>query len=67
MTLDLELPFFHEDHLFFEFYIEEPLIINRTNDYDKNIFNITEIMNKKIEEFIKRDPAHWLWSHDRWK
>ena len=51
----------------FEFFIEEPLIINRTNDYDKDIFNITQIMNIKIEEFIKRDPAHWLWSHDRWK
>ena len=51
----------------FEFFIEEPVIINRTNDYDKDIFNITQIMNIKIEEFIKRDPAHWLWSHDRWK
>ena len=51
----------------FEFFIEEPLIINKTSDYDKDIFNITQIMNKKIEEFIKKDPAHWLWSHDRWK
>jgi KDO2-lipid IV(A) lauroyltransferase len=51
----------------FEFFIEEPLVINRTSDYDKDIFNITQNMNKKIEEFIKRDPAHWLWSHDRWK
>ena len=51
----------------FEFFVEEPLIINRTNDYDKDIFNITQSMNKKIEEFVKRDPAHWLWSHDRWK
>ena len=51
----------------FQFFIEEPLIINKTNDYDKDIFNITQGMNKKIEEFIKRDPAHWLWSHDRWK
>lgn len=51
----------------FEFFIEEPLITNQTNDYDKDIFNITQIMNIKIEEFIKRDPAHWLWSHDRWK
>ena len=51
----------------FEFFIEEPLITNRTNDYDKDIFNITQIMNIKIEKFIKRDPAHWLWSHDRWK
>jgi KDO2-lipid IV(A) lauroyltransferase len=51
----------------FEFFIEDPLIIKRTNDYEKDIFNITQIMNKKIEEFIKRDPYHWLWSHDRWK
>ena len=51
----------------FEFFIEEPLITNQTNDYNKDIFNITQIMNIKIEEFIKRDPAHWLWSHDRWK
>jgi KDO2-lipid IV(A) lauroyltransferase len=51
----------------FEFFIEEPLMINRTNDYDKDIYNITQIMNIKIEEFVKRDPAHWLWSHDRWK
>ena len=51
----------------FEFFIEDPLIIKRTNDYEKDIFNITQIMNKKIEEFIERDPSHWLWSHDRWK
>ena len=51
----------------YEFFIEEPLVIKKTNNYDKDIFNITEIMNKKIEEFIKVDPANWLWSHDRWK
>jgi KDO2-lipid IV(A) lauroyltransferase len=51
----------------FEFFIDEPLVINKTNDYKKDIFNITKSMNKKIEEFIIRDPAHWLWSHDRWK
>jgi len=51
----------------FEFFIEEPLLINKTNNYEKDIFNITQNMNHKIEEFIKKDPAHWLWSHDRWK
>ena len=51
----------------YEFFIEEPLVIKKTNNYDKDIFNITEIMNKKLEEFIKIDPANWLWSHDRWK
>jgi len=51
----------------FEFFIEEPLLVKNTNDYEKDIFNITKILNKKIEEFIKIDPASWLWSHDRWK
>ena len=52
---------------YYEFFIEEPLVVKKTNNYEKDIFNITEIMNKKIEEFIKVDPANWLWSHDRWK
>ena len=51
----------------YEFFIEEPLVFKKTNNYEKDIFNITEIMNKKIEEFIKIDPPNWLWSHDRWK
>jgi KDO2-lipid IV(A) lauroyltransferase len=51
----------------FEFFIEEPLVVKNTNDYERDIFNITEIMNKKIEQFIKIDPTSWLWSHDRWK
>ncbi|MEK6544010.1 MAG: hypothetical protein AABZ44_06205 [Elusimicrobiota bacterium] len=28
---------------------------------------ITEILTKKIEEWIRRDPANWLWGHSRWK
>ena len=51
----------------FEFFIDEPIVINKTNNYKKDIFNIAKSMNKKIEEFIISDPAHWLWSHDRWK
>jgi lauroyl/myristoyl acyltransferase len=42
-------------------------VVKKTNNYEKDIFNITEIMNKKIEEFIKVDPTSWLWVHDRWK
>ena len=51
----------------YEFFIENPLVVKKTNNYENDIFNITEIMNKKIEEFIKVNPANWLWSHDRWK
>ena len=51
----------------FELFIEGPLLINKTKDYERDIFNITKNMNHKIEEFIKQDAAHWLWLHDRWK
>jgi KDO2-lipid IV(A) lauroyltransferase len=51
----------------FEFFIEEPITINKKNDYEKDIFNITQVLNHKIEEFVKEDPSHWLWLHDRWK
>ncbi len=51
----------------FNFFLEEPLKIKKSSNIDEDIFNITQIMNKKIEEFIIRDPGSWLWSHDRWR
>ncbi len=30
-------------------------------------FEITERYARLMEETILRDPAHWLWTHDRWK
>lgn len=29
--------------------------------------SITEMYKKKLEESIKKHPADWLWSHNRWK
>ncbi|MFW5887137.1 MAG: lysophospholipid acyltransferase family protein [Bacteroidota bacterium] len=39
------------------------------NDTPRNTreFEITENHIKYLEEVIKQDPAHWLWSHRRWK
>lgn len=51
----------------FEFLIDKPLVIEKTNNYEKDIFNITHQMNKKIEEFILNDPTQWTWIHDRWR
>lgn len=51
----------------FEFLIDKPLVIEKTNNYEKDIFNITHNMNKKIEEFILNDPTQWTWIHDRWR
>lgn len=30
-------------------------------------FPITEHYMRKMEESIQADPAHWLWTHNRWK
>ena len=37
--------------------------------YDKNesIENITIKLNHWLEEKIKKNPAQWIWSHNRWK
>jgi KDO2-lipid IV(A) lauroyltransferase len=29
--------------------------------------NITDAYYNQLENNIAKDPAHWLWSHDRWK
>jgi Kdo2-lipid IVA lauroyltransferase/acyltransferase len=29
--------------------------------------HITEVYMKKLEEYIRRYPSNWLWSHRRWK
>ena len=30
-------------------------------------YNTTEEYAKLLEDRIKKQPKHWLWSHDRWK
>lgn len=29
--------------------------------------NAMETYNRLLEEFIRKDPAQWIWMHDRWK
>ena len=29
--------------------------------------DITRIFSQRLEEQIRREPAYWLWSHDRWR
>lgn len=30
-------------------------------------FEITELHTRFLEDFIKEEPAYWLWSYRRWK
>jgi len=51
----------------FDMTIYKPLEIEKTENYEDDIKNITLKINKKIEEMILVNPKQWLWSHNRWK
>ena len=36
-------------------------------DKKKNIAEITNKLNKTLEEMIKINPDQWIWTHNRWK
>ena len=49
--------------IYFEVFFDEHI------SFDKNesIENITIKLNHWLEEKIKKNPAQWIWSHNRWK
>ncbi len=51
------------DGIYFEVFFDEHL------SFDKNesVENITNKLNHWLEEKIKKNPAQWIWSHNRWK
>jgi len=53
------------NELNYQLFFEDPLELK---NLDKSrIFEITLLINKKIEEFVKRCPSDWIWTHNRWK
>ena len=47
----------------FRITIGEPINFSK----NENIQNITDKLNKIIEEMILKNPEAWIWSHNRWK
>ena len=49
--------------IYFEVFFDEHL------SFDKNesVENITNKLNHWLEEKIAKNPAQWIWSHNRWK
>ena len=43
--------------------ISKPIIFAK----DTSIQNITDRLNKIMEEMILKKPEQWIWSHNRWK
>ncbi|MFM6972540.1 MAG: lysophospholipid acyltransferase family protein, partial [Alphaproteobacteria bacterium] len=51
----------------FKLTIENSLIINRNENFEDNIKNVTLKINQIIENWIKASPHQWFWVHNRWK
>ena len=59
------VPIFIErfDNVKFKITVVEPINF----DVNKSVEDITDHLNKILENFIKEKPDYWIWSHNRWK
>lgn len=44
-----------------------PTSAGQASDRDEAARQITRQLTAKMEDWIREDPANWLWGHDRWK
>ncbi len=51
----------------FEMTVHKPFEYNKSNNYEKDTYNLTLQVNKQLEKMILKRPEQWLWSHNRWK
>ena len=47
----------------FKIYFETPIVFDQKESIEK----ITSDLNLWLEKKIKKNPAQWIWSHNRWK
>lgn len=38
-----------------------------TGDHDADVKNLTQLVMNALEQGIRKNPAQWLWLHNRWK
>ena len=49
--------------IYFKMHINKPIFFEE----NKSLEEITDKLNKILEEMILKNPDQWIWSHDRWK
>ena len=52
-----------KNDIYFKMHINKPIFF----DENKSLEEITDKLNKILEEMILKNPDQWIWSHDRWK
>ena len=51
----------------FEMTVYKPFEYKKSDNYEKDTYNLTLEINKQLEKMILKRPEQWLWSHNRWK
>ncbi len=47
--------------------IMPPLALNKTSDAQADIQRHLQLQSRVIEDWVRAEPAQWLWLHRRWK
>jgi KDO2-lipid IV(A) lauroyltransferase len=50
----------------FRMMVHEPIAIEPTGDYDRDVLALTAKINEVIERAVRYRPSQWLWIHRRW-
>ena len=51
----------------FEMTVYKPFEYKKSDNYEKDTYNLTLEINKQLEKMVLKRPEQWLWSHSRWK
>ena len=47
--------------------VEPGIFVEKTDDRAADVRHVTQTINTRIEEWIRKYPEEWFWLHDRWK
>ena len=50
----------------FQMTIEDEIKLTKNYKSDKAVYKLTELISKRIEQWITEKPEQWLWAHRRW-
>jgi Kdo2-lipid IVA lauroyltransferase/acyltransferase len=50
----------------FRLELEPELAIPRKPNGDVDVTATAQVLNDKIEQWVRENPGQWLWYHDRW-
>lgn len=50
----------------FQVWVELPLSVARTDDFDANLQTLTQEIADSLERHIRREPGRWVMFHDLW-